>query len=460
MSEQEQLEREEIEVEDTGVHSFSHEEHYVQPKEAEVWEHVKWFQGLKLGFMMHWAPGCQLGTFESWPLCDGAASWSRQDIFWTDIEEFKEQYEQTSKTFNPVKFRPDLWAKWAKECGFKYVLFTTKHHDGFCMFDTKTTDYKITNPEYPFSHHKYADITKSIFEEFRKQGLAVSAYFSKPDWHDNNYWHKEFGKPESANVNYDVKEHPELWENFVQNVHTQMEEICSNYGKIDVLWLDGGWVRADSLLQDIRLGEIVGKIRATTQPHLIVADRTVEGEFENIITPEQEVPDKPIMVPWESCITAGQYFSFHYDDTAKPARDLIHMLLNVVSKGGNLALNLTPRPDGMFPEGQVRSVTEMGKWLSVFGDGIYETTVCAPYQEKNICYTKKEDCSYAFYLYEEKAVLPESLELVVEGPVKSITLMRSGQQLSFALESGKVMVDTREIDMTDANYAEGFAMHF
>lgn len=447
-----------VQVEDTGVHGFSAEKNYVRPVQDEVWEHVKWMQGLKLGFMMHWSPGSQLGTFESWGLCDGASEWSQGDIDWTDVEQFKKEYELSPETFKPVKFRPDLWARLAKECGFKYVLFTTKHHDGFCMFDTKVTDYKITNPKYPFAQYPYADIAGSIFEEFRKQGLGVSAYFSKPDWHDNNYWHKEFGPAKTAHVNYDIDEHPDLWEQFVQNVHTQMEEICSNYGKIDVLWLDGGWVRPDSLGQDIRLGEVVNKIRSTTQPHLIVADRTVGGEFENIITPEQEVPESPIFVPWESCITAGRYFSYHYDDRAKPGKELVHILLDVVSKGGNLALNLTPRPDGALPADQVQSIREMGKWLQVHGDGIYETQVCAPYQEDNICYTGKPGRIFAFYKYVQDQSLPESLTLGVRRKIKSITLMRTGEEVSFSRNEKGVTIDTKGISGENELPADCFVL--
>jgi alpha-L-fucosidase len=112
---------------------------------------------------------------ESWPLCDD--QWTKREITWTDdMEEFRRQYWAANKTFNPIKFRPDRWASLAKSCGFKYLLFTTKRHDGFCMFDTKTTDYRITAPDCPFSTHKYADIAGSLFKAFRDEGLGISAY--------------------------------------------------------------------------------------------------------------------------------------------------------------------------------------------------------------------------------------------------------------------------------------------
>ena len=330
-----------------GVHNFTNAESYIYPKSKEVREHLEWFAGLKLGLMMHFAPESQLGICESWPLSDGDADWSRTDVDWTDdMAEFKQQYIDANKTFNPIKFRPDEWAKLAKECGFKYLLFTTKHHDGFCMYDTKTTDYKITDPSCPFHTNKYADIVGNLYDEFRKQGLAISTYFSKPDWHSKYYWSDKFPEAKTRNVNYDIKKYPEIWDKFVEYTHEQITELATNYGKIDVLWLDGGWVAPNNLDQDIRLGEVVEKIRSTTQPHLIVCDRTVGGEFENIITPEQTIPEKAICVPWESCITLGEAFSFRYSDKYKSGYTLVHMLIDVVSKGGSLALNIAPQPDG------------------------------------------------------------------------------------------------------------------
>ena len=189
------------EIVKNGIHGYSAAETYIAPKEPAVKEHLEWFMGLKLGLMMHWAPGCQMGTYESWPLSDGDGSWSQKDVDWTDIETFKQEYIDCNKTFNPVKFRPDRMAEFAKKCGFKYLLFTTKHHDGFCMFDTKTTDYKITDPSCPFSSHPDSDITGALYREFKKQGLAISVYFSKPDWHSDAYWHKAFGTAPTRNIN-------------------------------------------------------------------------------------------------------------------------------------------------------------------------------------------------------------------------------------------------------------------
>lgn len=442
-----------------GVHSYTEEDCYVPPKEKAVQEHLDWFMGLKLGLMMHWAPGCQLGTLESWPLSDGDGSWSQADVDWTDIETFKQQYIDANRTFNPVRFRPDRWAELAEECGFKYLLFTTKHHDGFCMFDTQTTDYKITDPSCPFHTSPYADITRSLYDEFRKRGMAISVYFSKPDWHSDDYWHRAFGTAPTRNVNYSIEEHPEMWERFVSYTHRQIEELGTRYGKIDCLWLDGGWVNPDNQGQDIRLGEIVNKLRSGPQPHLIVCDRTVGGEFENIVTPEKEIPERPMNIPWETCTTVGDRFSFHYTDNFKTGRQLVHLLLNVVSRGGNLALNVAPQPDGALPAGAVASLRDLGRWMRIHGEGIYNTTIAEPYFIRNIRYTAKGDTRYIFYLYEDCASLPLKLHLRFSGKAHHIRLMRTGQEVPFEEKSGELLLDTSAIDRNTAFYADCFVVN-
>lgn len=444
-------------VVEQGIHNYTEADRYVVPAEAKVREKIEWFMGLKLGLMMHWGPGCQLGTFESWPLSDGDASWSQSEVDWTDIPTFKQQYINANRTFNPVKFRPDRWAALAKECGFKYLLFTTKHHDGFCMWDTKTTDYKITDPSCPFSSHPNADVTRALYEAFRKEGLAISTYFSKPDWHCNDYWHREFGSAPTCNVNYDPQEHPELWESFVRYTHEQITELCTQYGPVDVLWLDGGWVAPHNKHQDIRLGELVSRLRRDN-PGLIVCDRTAGGIYENIVTPEKTVPETALPIPWETCTTLGDRFAFLYTDHFKSSHELVHLLLDIVAKGGNLALNIAPQPDGALPAPAVASLKGLGRWLSVFGDGIYGAKICAPYVEDSLCYTQKENRTYAFFLYDDEPALPRWLKITTDRAITSVTAMRTGERMKFVSAKGCVFVDTEGFEGKDGFYAEGFEL--
>ena len=144
----------------------------------------------------------------------------------------------------------------------RYVVFTTKHHDGFCMFDTKQTDYKITDPACPFSGNPRANVTKEIFEAFRKQGFMIGAYFSKPDWHNENYWWPNFATPD-RNVNYDIPKYPDRWKKFVDFTHNQILELMTDYGRIDILWLDGGWVRIKT---DDEIREAILHAKYATRP--------------------------------------------------------------------------------------------------------------------------------------------------------------------------------------------------
>lgn len=441
-----------------GIHDYSSPEGYVPPQSPAVQAHLRWFMGLKLGFMMHWSPGSQLGTYESWPLSDDAAQWSQEDFTWADAETCKRQYREANRTFNPVKFSAERLADLAQSCGFKYLLFTTKHHDGFCMYDTATTDYRITSPDCPFHTHPEADVVAALYRAFRARGMGISTYFSKPDWHSEFFWPPQFGASKTRNVNYEIARYPELWKRYVDFVHSQLRELGTKYGKIDVLWLDGGWVRPDNLGQDIRLGEIVRELRSTAQPHLIVCERTCGGEYENFITPETTVPPEALHVPWETCVPLGDYFSFHYTDHFKTGRELVLLLLDVVSKGGNLALNLTPQPDGLLPAPAVRSMRELGAWLRIFGEGIYGTRIVAPYFEPGLYYTRTDGAAYVFCAMGETPGLPRQISCRFSLPVARAVSLRTGLTVRSRQENGTLTLFTDDLPMGGAFYAEGFRL--
>ncbi len=429
-----------------GVHGFSAEDKWVKPNDPLLLDRLEWFRDQKLGIMMHWGPYSQLGIVESWALSDKDASWSRHEIDWTDdAQEFKRQYFNLNKTFNPIRFQPDMWADIAKEGGFKYLIFTTKHHDGFCMWDTNLTDYKITSRDCPFHIHKYADICKNLFDEFRKRDIAISAYFSKADWHSPYYWTDGVIEETSRNPTYDIKKRPWLWEEFVQFTHGQIMELMRDYGRIDVLWLDAGWVCPQSG-QDLRLHEVVEEARKI-QPWLIVADRTVGGIYENFITPEQTIPEYAMDIPWESCITLGTSFSFKYDDQYKSLREIIHLLIEVVAKGGNLALNIAPQPDGRLPRPGVERIKGLGKWLNVYGEAIYGTRICHPYYMDKYAFTQKEDTVYCFYMYDENEKSKKEIQIPYDGKADDVILVGSGERLKFKNECGQLKLELPDYEV-------------
>lgn len=400
---------------------------YVVPKDSLVRQKLAQWQDLKFGLLMHWGTYSEWGIVESWSLCPEDEGWTqRRGPYAANYNEYKKAYENLQTTFNPTSFDPDKWAAAAKEAGMKYVVFTTKHHDGFCMFDTKQTDYKVTSAKCPFSNTPKSNIAKEVFNSFRKDSFLVGAYFSKPDWNVPSYWWPYF-PPKDRNVNYDPKKYPDKWNEFKTFTYNQIKELMSDYGKMDILWLDGGWVRPKSTIdtsvewqrgivydQDIDMPRIATMARSL-QPGLLVVDRTVAGEYENYTTPEQTVPDKPLDHPWESCITMGNSWSYVPNDHYKSTNDLIHLLIKIISRGGNLLLNIGPSPQGDWSDTAYARLKEIGSWMKVHGDAVYGTIPLAPYEDGNIIYLQSKDKKTMFVYVlsdkEDNVLLPATISI-------------------------------------------------
>ncbi|UCG47007.1 MAG: alpha-L-fucosidase [Phycisphaerales bacterium] len=385
-----------------------------------VKDKLEWWRDLKFGLFVHWAFESQWGCENSSPMYPGPVGQRHRDRMkqWEecgkDFGAWRKVFFDLNKTFNPKKFDPSKWATAARNAGMKYVVFTTKQHTGGCFWDTQLTDYRTTHPSCPFSTNSRADITKAVFEAFRREGFGIGVYFSKCDWHHPDYWRPDI-EPGGRNTNCYAHEYPERWARFVRFTHGQIMELMMGYGPVDILWLDAGHVRPRNK-EDIDLPRLASMARVY-QPGLLVVDRYGVEEYEDYRTPENYIPphcipaagwktSQPLSEPWETCKTMGTQWGWKPNDEYKPPRELIHMLVEIVAKGGNLLLNIGADADGRLPEAAVKRLEEIGAWIRVNKEAIYGTRIKGPYQEGRTFITRKDKRAYLIYLAEEDETIP------------------------------------------------------
>ena len=437
------------------------EENYVPERDPLVLEKLSRWQDYKFGLLMTWGIYSQWGIVESLSLCGEDEGWcKRTGPFADDYDVYKKAYEGLKRTFKPLKFDPAKWAEAASAAGMRYVVFTMKHHDGFCMFETKTTDYKITSKE-SFGADPRSNVAAEIFRAFRKKGMMIGAYYSKPDWHSPDYWWPYFPTPD-RHVNYDPARYPKHWDRFKEYTHEQIKEIMTNYGSVDILWLDGAWVRPLSNMpkefeswgkkgernQDIDMAKIATMARKH-QPGLIVVDRWVNGPYENYLTPENKVPEKALSVPWESCIPMATSWSYVKTDKYKSVREIVHLLVDVVAKGGNLLLNIGPSPEGEWAPDAYDRLKGVSAWMKVNSEAIYETRAITPYKEGNVCLTqnKENGAVYAIYLPgPDQQKPPQRVHLKKVRPAigSGVTLLGSDGELRWKSDENGVTIEIPE----------------
>lgn len=316
-------------------------------------EREAWFQDLGLGMFIHWSVDVQLGSVISHTLV-GAS------------EAYRERYFELPKTFNPENFNPEKWAKLAKLAGFQYVVFTTKHHNGFCMFETETTDFNVMNT--PFGR----DVTKEVVQAFRKEGIAVGLYFGPEDWY---FLHKQGTLITRDPATTSNPEHnPEL--NTL--VKAQMKELLTNYGDIDIIFLDG-------LMGTPFLNTEFANYCWELQPNIVVTRGAME-------TPEQHMPTEAIPGTWEACFTLGTQWQYKpTNEVYKSGTTLINMLLETRAKGGNLLLNIGPMADGSIPLEQENILRELALWLMVNQESVVGVRPFDPIKQDNIYFTQSKD---------------------------------------------------------------------
>ncbi len=299
-----------------------------------------------------------------------------------ETERFQdEEYMPYAKEFNPDPNCPREWARLAKKAGMRYVVLTTKHHEGYCLFDSRYTDYKITNSPYG------KDLIREYVDACRAEGLKIGFYYSLLDWHHDDFPHYGNSRHPQGKDPAFPNDHRDF-NRYLTYMHNQVRELCTNYGKIDIMWFDFSY--DDISGEDWKATELVTMVREL-QPGIVINNRLEVGGIKlgslvtenpvpwhgDFVTPEQMLPPNGIQdvygndVAWESCATINNHWSYAREDRFfKPASLLIKKLVEIVSKGGNLLLDVGPDAHGRIPEESVKALEEMGKWMEKNGESI------------------------------------------------------------------------------------------
>ena len=352
----------------TLVLLFSFQASYSQNKiwnetEAQKTQRLKWWTDARFGMFIHWGLYAQAARHE----------WVKNREKLTD-----EQYQKYFEIFNPDLFNPTEWAKKAKAAGMKYAVITSKHHEGFNMFDSKYTDYKVTNTPYG------KDIIKEWVEAFRAEGLKIGFYYSLIDWHHPQYTIDRV-HPQRVNTKeeYDALNKGRDMAVYREYLKNQVREILTKYGKIDILWLDFSFPGEFGKGRDDWGSVDLIKMVRELQPGILIDDRADLQDYWggwDFVTPEQYKVDKwPEVngkrVPWETCQTFSGSWGYYRDEyTWKDTKQLLVLLIESVSKGGNLLLNVGPTARGTFDDRADNALENMGKWMKFNSRSIYECT--------------------------------------------------------------------------------------
>lgn len=337
---------------------------------------LQWWREARFGMFIHFGAYSALGG--QWKDKISKRNQVAEQIRdWAQIPE--KDYEPVVKQFNPAKFDADQWVRIAKDAGMKYIVITTKHHDGFCLFDSKYTDYDVMST--PFKR----DIMKELADAARRQGIRICWYYSIMDWHHPDYTPVRPWEKDRSTAGAD-------FERYFAFLKNQLQELVTDYGKIGVLWFDGEWEDT----WDHQRGQEVYDYLRKLDPDLIINNRvdrgrigpgkftgfgsmmaghTKEGGFAgDFETPEQGIPRSSLGTDWETCMTMNHTWGYaKHDQDWKSTEDLIRKLVDIASKGGNFLLNVGPMGDGLFPPAIIERLAAIGQWMKLNGESIYGT---------------------------------------------------------------------------------------
>ncbi len=394
---------------------------------------MQWWREARFGLFIHW--GLYAVPAGEWNGKTDYGEWIR-----TSAKIPLGEYEGFIGRFNPVRFDPDAWVKAAKAAGMKYIVITTKHHDGFCLFDTKETGFSAAHT--PF----HRDVMKELSAACRREGIRMCWYYSIMDWHHPDYTPRREWETSRSDSGADFSR-------YIRYMKAELKELLTQYGPIGVLWFDGEW---ESTWNTTYGRELYDYVRSL-QPGIIINNRvgagrsgmegfTKEGEFSGDFgTPEQEVPATGIPgVDWETCMTMNDHWGYNSHDTHwKSSKELIRTLVDVASKGGNFLLNVGPTSEGVFPAASTQRLGDIGRWMSVNGRSVYGTGA-SPFKSIPGCRCTQRRAASGTTLFVHVFDWPAAGKLSVPGllsePARAYLLADAQSPLQFARSEDALLV--------------------
>ena len=389
----------------------------------EIWNRTEWFRKDRFGMFIHW------GLYAIPALGEWIMSEKRMKV---------EDYEQYFEQFDPTDYNPREWAKLAKKAGMQYAVLTAKHHDGFCLFDSALTDYKATNTKAG------RDLVQEFLDAFRAEGLKVGLYFTLIDWHHPDYpKYNDAFHPMRQNEAY--KDEKIDFNRYLDYMHGQVEEIVTNYGKLDILWFDFSYDdmcadkwRAEELIQMVRKHQpdviIDNRLEGSGEKNGSIVTETPNSYSGDFASPEMIIPPggmrdlKGNPIPWELCATLNNHWGYCYHDhTYKTPQTVIRKLVECVSKGGNFILNVGPDAKGKIPKESQDVLEAVGEWMKDNGEIFYGCGISEFDKPEWGRYTQNRKTVYAHIYETPLGALP--LYQISPKQVKKITFLSSGAEV-------------------------------
>jgi len=364
---------------------------YLEESEEDFNKRMEWWRDAGFGMFIHWGPYAVPAGIYKGDSIEGIGEWimHRAPV---PVEE----YEQFAARFNPVKYDAGEWVGIAKDAGMRYIVITSKHHDGFGLWDSEVSDYDVMD---------FAPIRRDLLAELKtacdEQGIALAFYHSIMDWH-----HPDAQAPHYPTYNTKEKMNPNFNQYYEEYLKPQVGELVEKYDPA-ILWFDGEWIPEYTHEQGMDMYNYVRNLK----PDIIINNRVDKGrrgmqgmndEKSNFAgdfgTPEQEILEGTSAFDWESCMTMNDTWGYKsYDNNWKSARMLIHNLVDIAAKGGNYLLNVGPTSEGLIPEPSVERLKEMGEWIRINGEVIYNSRSLKNYNENDsLYYVTNKDGSEVF----------------------------------------------------------------